>query len=149
MSLADGFVSSEPVACVKLWPAAWRHRALPAGRAMVRFRHGRRGVTAGGAALVRADLEQVAQMRTTHVVLAAAHLDHNPADNRLRNLRSLCQRCHLINDRPHHLARRQKSPSPAPRAGGTCSSDRTGSDDLFLACGLGTGKNLGWRRVWA
>jgi hypothetical protein len=38
---------------------------------------------------------------------AAAHLDHNPADNRPRNLKSLCQRCHLIHDRPHHLARRR------------------------------------------
>jgi hypothetical protein len=46
-------------------------------------------------------------MRPTRVVLAAAHLDHNPSNNRLRNLKSLCQRCHLINDRPHHLARRR------------------------------------------
>jgi hypothetical protein len=53
------------------------------------------------------DLEQGAQMRTTHVVLAAAHLDHDPANNRLHNLRSFCQRCHLIHDRPHHLARRR------------------------------------------
>ena len=53
------------------------------------------------------DLEQVAQMRTTHVVLAAAHLDHDPTNNRLRNLRSFCQRCHLIHDRPHHLVRRR------------------------------------------
>jgi hypothetical protein len=27
--------------------------------------------------------------------------------NRLRNLKSLCQRCHLIHDLPHHLARRR------------------------------------------
>jgi hypothetical protein len=53
------------------------------------------------------DLEQVAQMRTTHVVLAAAHLDHDPTNNRLRNLRSFCQRCHMIHDRPRHLAQRR------------------------------------------
>jgi hypothetical protein len=53
------------------------------------------------------DLEQIAQVRTTHVVLAAAHLDHDPTNNRLSNLRSFCQRCHLIHDRPHHLARRR------------------------------------------
>ena len=41
------------------------------------------------------------------VVLAAAHLDHDPGNNRLRNLRGLCQRCHLIHDRPHHLAQRR------------------------------------------
>ena len=46
-------------------------------------------------------------MRRTRVVLAAAHLDHDPGNNRLRNLKSLCQRCHMIHDRPHHLARRQ------------------------------------------
>ena len=46
-------------------------------------------------------------MRPTRVVLAAAHLDHDPSNNRLRNLKSLCQRCHMIHDRPHHLARRR------------------------------------------
>lgn len=53
------------------------------------------------------DLEQAIHMRSTRVVLAAAHLDHDPANNRLRNLRSLCQRCHLIHDRPYHLAQRR------------------------------------------
>jgi hypothetical protein len=53
------------------------------------------------------DLEQMVRLRTTRVVLAAAHLDHDPTHNRLRNLRSLCQRCHLIHDRPHHLAQRR------------------------------------------
>jgi hypothetical protein len=52
-------------------------------------------------------LEQIAQIRTTRVVLAAAHLDHDPTNNRLRNLRSFCQRCHLIHDHPHHLAMRR------------------------------------------
>ena len=41
------------------------------------------------------------------MVLAAAHLDHNPRNNRRRNLKSLCQRCHMIHDRPHHLAQRR------------------------------------------
>jgi hypothetical protein len=49
----------------------------------------------------------MARLRTTRVVLAAAHLDHDPANNRLRNLRGLCQRCHLTHDRPHHLAQRR------------------------------------------
>ena len=34
-----------------------------------------------------ADLEQMLRVRTTRVVLAAAHLDHDPANNGLRNLR--------------------------------------------------------------
>ena len=45
-------------------------------------------------------------MRTTRVILATAHLDNDPENNRLRNLRSLCQRCHMIHDRNYHLAQR-------------------------------------------
>jgi hypothetical protein len=45
-------------------------------------------------------------MRTTHVVLAAAHLDHDPTNNRLRNLRAFCQRCHMLHDRAEHQRRR-------------------------------------------
>jgi hypothetical protein len=52
------------------------------------------------------DLLEAAEMRTTRVVLAAAHLDHDPRNSRLSNLRSLCQRCHMLQDRPHHLAQR-------------------------------------------
>ena len=52
------------------------------------------------------DLVEAARLRTTRVVLAAAHLDSNPANNRLRNLRALCQRCHLLHDRAHHLVQR-------------------------------------------
>jgi hypothetical protein len=53
------------------------------------------------------DIGEATRMRQTRVVLAAAHLDHNPSNNRLGNLKSFCQRCHLIHDRPHHLTRRQ------------------------------------------
>jgi hypothetical protein len=42
----------------------------------------------------------------TRVVLAAAHLDTDPTNNRRKNLRALCQRCHMLHDRPHHLAQR-------------------------------------------
>jgi hypothetical protein len=47
------------------------------------------------------------QERQTRVILAAAHLDHNPRNNRTCNLKSLCQRCHILHDRPHHLAQRR------------------------------------------
>jgi hypothetical protein len=40
------------------------------------------------------------------VVLACTHLDHDPGNNRARNLRALCQRCHLIHDRQEHRRRR-------------------------------------------
>jgi hypothetical protein len=39
-------------------------------------------------------------------VLAAAHLDSDPTNNRMENLRALCQGCHMLHDRPHHLAQR-------------------------------------------
>ena len=52
------------------------------------------------------DLIEVLHVRRTRVVLAAAHLDNDPANNRLSNLRSLCQRCHMLHDRPFHLAQR-------------------------------------------
>ena len=47
------------------------------------------------------------QLRRTHVVLATAHVNHDPTDNRSRNLRALCQRCHLLHDRKEHRRRRQ------------------------------------------
>lgn len=43
----------------------------------------------------------------TRVILAAAHLNHNPSDNRARNLKALCQRCHLQHDRDEHRRRRR------------------------------------------
>ena len=44
---------------------------------------------------------------TTRVYLATAHLDNNPGHNDGRNLRALCQRCHIIYDRAEHLRRRR------------------------------------------
>lgn len=52
------------------------------------------------------DVVEATWQRTTLVVLAAAHLDHNPRHNRLRNLRALCQRCHLAHDIEHHRQQR-------------------------------------------
>ena len=52
------------------------------------------------------NLMEAARSRMTRVVLAAAHLDSDPTNNRLKNLRALCQRCHMLHDRPHHLAQR-------------------------------------------
>jgi hypothetical protein len=45
-------------------------------------------------------------LRTTRVVLATAHLDHDPTNNHPRNLKALCQRCHMLHDREEHLRRR-------------------------------------------
>ena len=41
-------------------------------------------------------------VRTTYVVLACAHLDHDPGNNRPGNLAALCQRCHMLHDAEEH-----------------------------------------------
>jgi hypothetical protein len=86
-------------------PHAITVRCLPDGRWYDATRRTWR--SAHGRAARWPDLVEVAQIRHTRVVLAAAHLDHDPRNNRLRNLKSLCQRCRMIHDRPHHLAQRR------------------------------------------
>ena len=44
--------------------------------------------------------------RPTKVVLAAAHIDHDPSNCKPRNLKAFCQRCHLLHDREEHQRRR-------------------------------------------
>ena len=46
-------------------------------------------------------------LQQTKVVLATAHLDHDPTNNRPGNLKALCQRCHLLHDREEHRRRRR------------------------------------------
>lgn len=41
------------------------------------------------------------------IVLTIAHLDHQPENNALENLRAFCQRCHLRYDAKHHAATAQ------------------------------------------
>lgn len=41
-------------------------------------------------------------VRTTYVVLACAHLDHDPGNNAFANLAALCQRCHMLHDAAEH-----------------------------------------------
>ena len=45
--------------------------------------------------------------RMVRVVLATAHVDHDPTNNAGRNLRAWCGSCHLAHDRQEHLRRRQ------------------------------------------
>jgi hypothetical protein len=44
----------------------------------------------------------LARVRTTYVVLACAHLDHDPGNNAPANLAALCQRCHMLHDAHEH-----------------------------------------------
>ena len=60
--------------------------------------HGNRCVPPWGSDLDR--------LRTTHVILAAAHLDHDPANSAPSNLKSLCQRCHMLHDHSYHRTQR-------------------------------------------
>jgi hypothetical protein len=55
------------------------------------------------------DIVDFAASVTRHVYLGAAHLDHDPQNSALRNLRALCQRCHLRHDRTEHLRRRRRN----------------------------------------
>ena len=48
-----------------------------------------------------------ARVRSTRVVLAAAHLDHDPLNNAAGNLAAFCQRCHILHDKAEHLRRRR------------------------------------------
>ena len=48
-----------------------------------------------------------ASMRLVRVVIATAHLDHDPANRDPANLRALCQRCHLRHDLAAHLRQRR------------------------------------------
>ena len=52
------------------------------------------------------DLEDLTRQRTTRIVLAAAHVNHDPARSGRRNLRAWCQACHLAHDRAWHLLQR-------------------------------------------
>jgi ribosomal protein S4 len=49
-------------------------------------------------------LERVGRIRDIRVVLTTAHLNHIPGDDRLENLKELCQWCHLRLDAKAHRA---------------------------------------------
>ena len=51
--------------------------------------------------VVRGPFDMTA-VRTTYVVLACAHLDHDPGRNTPSNLAALCQRCHMLHDAAEH-----------------------------------------------
>lgn len=43
------------------------------------------------------------------IVLTVAHMDQNPANNALENLKHLCQKCHNTLDAPFRALNRQKN----------------------------------------
>jgi hypothetical protein len=48
-------------------------------------------------------------IRQARVVLACAHLNHDPTHNAPSNLEALCQRCHLAHDAHEHRHRRWRN----------------------------------------
>jgi hypothetical protein len=46
------------------------------------------------------------RLPVTRVVLASAHLDHDPSNNRARNLAALYQQCNMLHDGEGHRRRR-------------------------------------------
>jgi hypothetical protein len=56
-----------------------------------------------------ADLGRRPQLPVTRVVLATCHLDHDPGNNRPRNLAAFCQRCHMLHDGPEHRRTRRRN----------------------------------------
>ena len=54
-------------------------------------------------------IEDLGAIRSTHVVLATAHRDHDTANNAANNLAAFCQRCHINYDRPEHRRRRGRT----------------------------------------
>lgn len=51
-------------------------------------------------------IDPPARLRVTRVILASAHLNHDPGDNRPHNFAALCQRCHMLHDGAEHRRRR-------------------------------------------
>lgn len=76
--------------------------------------------------------------REIPVVLTVAHLDHQPENNRSKNLRAMCQRCHLAHDQDHHRATRARHQQEALEDGGQLSLERLeGEDDETTGCDHG------------
>jgi hypothetical protein len=53
------------------------------------------------------DMLDYTRFRHRRFHLGTAHLDHNPQNSSHRNLKALCQRCHLRHDRLEHRRRRR------------------------------------------
>ncbi|MBA9071770.1 hypothetical protein FHR71_005556 [Methylobacterium sp. RAS18] len=49
------------------------------------------------------------EVRTTRLMLATAHRNHDTADNSPANLAAFCQHCHILHDQPEHQRRRWRT----------------------------------------
>ena len=85
------------------------HRRLIYALADGRWFDPRRQVWRGERGELASELQpgDAASLRRVRVVIATAHLDHDPANRDPANLRALCQRCHLRHDLAAHLRQRR------------------------------------------
>lgn len=65
-----------------------------------KLHHGRRCIERHG---------EKAHYANGKIVLTVAHLNHNPKDNRRKNLKAMCQRCHLRYDSKHNQQNARKT----------------------------------------
>lgn len=56
----------------------------------------------------RADVIGCGWLPPIKVILTVAHLNHDPTDNRMENLRHWCQKCHNSYDAAHRAANRKR-----------------------------------------
>jgi len=79
------------------YPSNWRDIV-----AQVRERSGDRCEGSPAFPDCRADNGKPHPETGSRVVLTTGHLNHEPEDCRLSNLKHWCQRCHLVYDAKHH-----------------------------------------------
>jgi hypothetical protein len=126
--LVDSTVADPPRTCLPVpdrlaptiasGPLRARRRTLRTLRAPIRatgLPHGRRTLVGqsrsywrnGDGRRVRRPTENILDSgKWTPVMLACAHLNHDPSDSALNQLAALCPRCHMIYDGPEHRRRR-------------------------------------------
>jgi hypothetical protein len=78
---------------------------LPDGR--WRALHDRDWYTGAGVRIAAPALSDQTEEWLSLVILATAHLDHDPRNNADENLLALCQRCHILHDFMHHQVQRR------------------------------------------
>lgn len=81
-----------------LYPKEWRRISLE----IRQYRAGWQCEMVTGGVQCGARQGEPHPLTGSKVVLAIAHLDHDPTHNEPYNLKALCQRCHVCYDAKHH-----------------------------------------------
>jgi hypothetical protein len=107
-----------------LYPANWKKEIVPAVRARsgdacegspadpeCRIGNGWLGYRDDQGKFIKITMEHSLHRirfgkKVIKIVLTVGHLDHNPENCSLENLKHWCQRCHLVYDKEHHAKNR-------------------------------------------